>query len=433
MTEDRLSYGGWRVVAGAAAGVFVSFASVVVYTFGVFLKPLTEEFGLSRESVSMAFGIAALTVAVCSPPLGMLLDRFGPLRIILPCIAIFGVSYASLAWLSPNLWHLYLVFFCIGVVANGTAQMAYARAVSTWFVRRRGLALSLLMAGGAIGGMLLPGAAQWLIAAAGWRTAFLYLGVSVLLIGLPVAALTIREHTGRRSMARTVDSGVTVRAALRGRAFWLLAAALFLVSLGQNSALTHMPALLTDRGVDAAAAAVAVSLLGAASLAGRLGTGWLLDRHYAPRVSACLLLLAASGVFLLSVASSAWHGFLAAALIGIGLGGEADVVPYLIAKYFGLRSFATLYGFTWTAYAVAGGAGPVLMGRAFDATQSYGALLATLGVLSFAAASLMLFMPPYPRGADTRESVPVKGAAAAVGDPTGQRSFGNAAIPGQET
>lgn len=91
MTEDRLSYGGWRVLAGAAIGVFVSFASVVVYTFGIFLKPLTEEFGWSRESVSMAFGIAALTVAVCSPPLGMLLDRFGPLRIILPCIA-FSVS-----------------------------------------------------------------------------------------------------------------------------------------------------------------------------------------------------------------------------------------------------------------------------------------------------------------------------------------------------
>jgi MFS family permease len=147
--------------------------------------------------------------------------------------------------------------------------------------------------------------------------------------------------------------------------------------------------------VDAAGAAIAVSVLGAASLAGRLGTGWLLDRFYAPRVSACLLLLAAGGVFLLSFASSPWHGLAAAALIGIGLGGEADVTPYLIAKYFGLRSFATLYGFTWTAYAIAGGLGPVLMGRAFDTSQSYTALLITLGVLTVAAALLMTFMPLY--------------------------------------
>lgn len=274
--------------------------------------------------------------------------------------------------------------------------MAYSRAVSTWFVKRRGLALALLMAGGAVGGIVLPGGAQALINAHGWRDGFLYLGGGVLLIGLPAAALTIREHPERRSTAGTPGGGSSVRTALGARAFWLVAAALFLVSLGQNSALTHMPALLTDRGVDAAAAALAVSVLGAASLAGRLGTGWLLDRYYAPRVSACLLVLAASGVFLLSIASSAWQGFAAAALIGLGLGGEADVTPYLIAKYFGLRSFATLYGFTWTAYAVAGGAGPVLMGRAFDATHSYASLLVTLGALSVAAASLMLFMPPYP-------------------------------------
>jgi hypothetical protein len=109
-----------------------------------------------------------------------------------------------------------------------------------------------------------------------------------------------------------------------------------------------------------------------------------------------LLLLAAGGVFLLSSATSAWQGYAAAALIGLGLGGEADVVPYLIARYFGLRSFASLYGFTWTAYAIAGGAGPILMGRAFDATNSYVQLLAALGGLTALAAALMAFMPMYP-------------------------------------
>ena len=79
-SEHDLRYEGWRVAGAVGVGVFVSFASLLVYTFGIFLKPLAEEFAWSREAVSAAFGIAAMTVAVCSPPLGFLLDRVSPRR-----------------------------------------------------------------------------------------------------------------------------------------------------------------------------------------------------------------------------------------------------------------------------------------------------------------------------------------------------------------
>src|SRR5688572_33406538 len=104
--EGNLRYEGWRVAGASAAGVFVSFASLLVYTFGIFLKPLAEEFSWSREAVSAAFGIAAMTVAVCSPPLGYLLDRIPPARVIAPCVAVFGIAFASLSVLTPHLWHL---------------------------------------------------------------------------------------------------------------------------------------------------------------------------------------------------------------------------------------------------------------------------------------------------------------------------------------
>ena len=87
-----------------------------------------------------------------------------------------------------------------------------------------------------------------------------------------------------------------------------------------------------------------------------------------------------------------------AMLIGLGMGGEADVTPYLLSRYFGLRSFATLYGLSWTAYAMAGAAGPILMGKAFDTTGSYGALLARLAVWTFFTAALTLLLPRF-RGA----------------------------------
>ena len=375
--------------------MFVSFASLLVYTFGIFLKPWTEEFEWSRESVSAAFGIAAMTVAVCSPPLGYLLDRVNPARVIVPCLIVFGVAFASLSMLTAHLWHLYAVFFVLGVVGNGTAQMAYSGAVSSWFDRRRGSALAVVMAGGAVGAMVLPPVAEALIARYGWRQACAILGAAVLVIGPPVSALFVRQRpTPSQTTAAHLD-GASAMEGLRSRVFWILVAVLFGSSIAANGAVTHLAALLTDRGVTAQGAALAVSAMGGASLLGRLATGWLLDRFFAARVAFSLLAAAAAGTLLLAIADSLALGVLAAALIGVGMGGESDVTPYLLSRYFGLRAFSVLYGLTWTAYAIAGAIGPILMGRAFDVTGSYAALLPVLAGIIMTVAAMMLFLPRH--------------------------------------
>jgi len=388
-------YTGWMVVAAAFCGVMVSFGSLLVFTFGIFLKPLSREFGWSRESISTAFGIAALTVAVCSPALGRLLDRYGARRMVLFCMTVFGLALASLSFLTPSLAHLYATFLVLGVVGNGTTQMGYSRAVSSWFTDKRGKALALVVAGVGVGSMLFPWLAQRVIDAHGWRVAYQVLGVMVLVMGIPLTALYVRERPGGEGI-RLTAAGSSVREGLRSRAFWLLVATLFLGSIAVNGAITHLSPLLTDRGISSEQAALAVSVLGAASLTGRLVTGHLLDRYFGPRVSLVLLAGIAAGILLLATASRSATGLLAAALIGFGLGGEADVTPYLLTRYFGLRMFSTLYGLTWTAYAIAGATGPVLMGKVFDATQSYSSLLTLLSALTLVAAVLMLFLPAYP-------------------------------------
>src|SRR4051812_37867828 len=171
VAEGDAHYEGWRVAVASAVGVFVSFASLFIYTFGILLKPLAEEFGWSRAAVSAGFGIAAMTVAVCSPPLGYLLDRVSPRRIVVPCMAVFGCAFASLALLTPGIWHLYATCFLMGIVGNGTAQMAYSRAVTSWFAARRGMALAVVMSGGALGAMVLPPLAEALTQRVGWRAA----------------------------------------------------------------------------------------------------------------------------------------------------------------------------------------------------------------------------------------------------------------------
>ena len=389
------SFTGWKVVMAAFFGVMVSFGSLLVFTFSVFVKPLASEFGWSRESISAAFGFAAMTVAVCSPGLGFLLDRYGPRRIILPCMAVFGAAVASLGLLTPSLLHLYGTFVVLGAVGNGTTQMGYSRAVSTWFDARRGLALALVMAGVGTGAMVLPPLAQSLISGYGWRVAYFALGGLVFVFGIPLTALFVRERRHESSHDMPVRPGMTAAEGVRTRMFWIIVASLFLGSIAVNGAITHLSPLLTDRGVPVTKAALAASVLGGASFAGRLMTGYLLDRFFGPRVATALLAGVAAGILLLSNSSTAVPVLTASALIGLGLGGEADITPYLLTRYFGLRAFSSLYGFTWTAYAIAGAIGPVLMGKAFDVTGSYTSLLTILSGLTLIAALLMLALPAY--------------------------------------
>ena len=392
MDEDNLRYEGWRVAAASGFGVFFSVLSF--YTFAVFLKPLSAEFSWSREAVSSAYGIMAAMAALSAPLLGSVLDRLPLRRIAVPCLALSGGAFASLALLTPRLWHLYAVFALLGVAASGSSALPYSRAVSTWFERRRGMALALVMAGGALGGMVHPPVAQVLIRLSGWRSAYLLLGSLLLAAGLPAVIRFVRERTPEKTGA--IAAGASVREALRSRAFWIVALAVFGSTLASNGTIVHLSALLTDHGVPAGRAAAAVSAMGGASFAGRLLTGWLLDRFPAPRVSFALLALAACGTYLLASARSFPLGVLAAVLIGFGIGGESDVTPYLLSRYFGLRSISTLYGLTWTALGLAGATGPILMGRAFDATGSYEAVLVQLAAVTLGVGVLMLALPACP-------------------------------------
>ena len=396
LSEFDLNYYGWRVVLAACLGVMAGFGSLFVYTFTVFVKPLGAEFGWSREAVSSGFAIGAVTVGLCSPLLGRWIDRYGPRRIILPCMTVFGCGIASLALLRSGIWQFYVTCFVLGVVGNGAAHLAYSRSISTWFQRRLGMALAFVMVGSGLGAMILPVVAQSIISRSGWRAAYAALGCIALLLGLPLSWRYIRERGSLKAdSAPLAHSGMTFQQGLRSYAFWIIVAVLCVSSISMNGAITQMSALLTDRGITASGAALCASILGGTSLLGRVGVGWLLDRFFGARVAFVITLSTASGIFLLARANSFPAGCLAAALIGIGAGGEAAITPYLLTRYFGLRAFSTLYGVTWTFYAAAAAIGPVILGRAFDSTGSYTSLLVILATALALAAGMNLFLPRY--------------------------------------
>lgn len=414
-TEDSIRYPGWGVCLAAFIGVMVSFAPIMPYTFSLFLEPLSKAFGWHREAISSAFGIAAITVAVFSPGIGILLDRFPPRWIILPSIIVFALAYMSLSLLTPNITRFYLTYFVLGVVGNGTAQLAYTRAVLTWFQKHRGLALALVLTGSGAGSIVIPLITQAVIHIYGWRSAYVTLGC-IALLGFPLTALLVRSRPAMSAHSdHNFSDGVSVGSALRSVTFWILAIIIMLEAFGSNGILSHLAALLTERGVSGQSAAFALSVMGATGILGRLTTGLLLDRYFAPRIAMLMLAVASVGIFALTTAATAAAALTGAALIGYGLGSEADVVPYLISRYFGRKHFAALYGLTWTAYAVGGATGPVLVGRFYDRYGAYQPrLIVALALTILAGAALSLLLPRYPpHPAGTIEelipSLPVEG------------------------
>jgi MFS family permease len=394
---SRLTGTGWPVVAASVIGLFFHFGSLLVITFSLFIKPLSDQFNWTRTQVSLAFTLACLT-ALCSMPLvGLLTDRFGARRLIIISMSLFGALFASLSLLTPQLWFLYALFAILGLIGPGTSAVPHASLISRWFTARRGLALGVMMCGTGTGGIIWPITGQELIDRVGWRASYALLGAAVLLIAVPVMLLFLKEPLQPGISSRqNRTSGLDRREAFHSGVFWVLMIVFFLVSAIVQASLVHMSPLLTDRGISAQRAAFALSLLGAANLIGRLGTGWLLDRFPAILVVTLSFAAITLGIVILLVGVSGVSACIAAALIGFGYGAETSAAPYLISLYFGLRTFGEIYSYLFITVPLGGALGPALMGVGFDRSGSYqlGLSLCLVAVLVAAVLVLRLRLSP---------------------------------------
>lgn len=407
--KNRGIFYGWRIVLVAGIGLFMGYVPIIGFTFSVFFNPLSREFNWSRAEVSLAFSLSLLVLSLALPTAGRLVDRFGARRVILSSAALFGLGLISFYFLSPRLWHFYAVYLILGMVGGGVSPVPYYKVISHWFDKRRGLALGLAMAGAGLGHFVLPSFAYLLIAEAGWRAAYLVLGLMVMLVTIPVVGLFLKEtpqslglwpdgEAGARAALERGGSrkqGLTWREARRTGTFWLMCAAFFLVSTCLTGCLIHMVPMLTDRGLSAQSAAFAVSLIGGATLLGRLGTGYMLDRFFAAYVAVILFCGAALGVLLLWGGASEALAFAAAILIGLGMGAEGDLMAYLVGRYFGLRAFGEIYGYVLAIYTLGALLGPVLMGLNFDLLGSYHPILEIFVLVTLLGAGLMVRLGPY--------------------------------------
>jgi len=204
-----------------------------------------------------------------------------------------------------------------------------------------------------------------------------------------------RSLNGPHSMDYNWSITLRAQEARQTHTFWILVGAFFLMSASVHGCLIHLVPLLTDRGISPQLAAGATSLFGAALLFGRVGAGYLLDHFFASSVALCFFCGTALGLLLLWSGVTGTAAFIAAFLVGLGMGAEGDIIAYLIGRYFGLRAFGEIYGYAFGAFTLGGVSGPLLMGRGFDATGSYSLGLGVFVVVTLIAAGLMTRLGPY--------------------------------------
>ncbi len=391
----------WMVVAVSSVGLFLHFGSLLVNAFGVMLTSLCDQFGWTRGQVSLGFTLATLTAMLTMPLTGWLTDRLGARRPILVCTTIFGALYASLAFLTPQIWHLFVIFLLLGLVGPGTSAVPHASLISRWFTERRGLALGFAMCGTALGGVIWPWATQKMLGNFGWRNTYAISGGAVLLIAVPLMLFLLKNPPaveGKNEQASNDNQadGLTRREALRGSLLWLLIGAFFVISMSIQACMIHLVPLLKDRGMTPESAALVASVMGVAGMIGRLGMGYLLDRLPAERVPSAAFGLVAAGIFLLFAGATGLWAYVAAALIGFGYGSESATIPYLVSRYFGLRSFGEIYSYLFITVPLGGALGPALMGVGFDRTGSYQMTLFACGAATVIAALSLLRLKSYP-------------------------------------
>ena len=373
-----------RYLALAVIALSLAIAYGIWYSYAVILVALLAEFGWSRSVLAGAFSVFTLVHGGVNPVVGALCARFRPLRVMACGGAAMGLTLYACSFISTPL-ELYLVFSVLTALAISAAGWVPSLVfVQSQFKERVGLSIGIISSGVGVGMVLVVPLTQFLIDQFGWRTAFRVLGV-IAVVWIVPSSLWLR-HVLRGQSPRTVltqagpDSGSDPRGELplaqaaRTEPFWLLVAAFFFGNLCSQTLHVHQVAFLVDHGLAAMVAASVVSVVGFASIVGKIGGGWLSDRIEREVVyvaGIAVMVASAFALLLLAGNPTIWGAYVYAVLLGVGYSVTASITPAMINDRFSGRHFGAIVGIGLFGAAIGSAIGPWLAGRIYDATGSY--------------------------------------------------------------
>ncbi|MFK7943191.1 MAG: MFS transporter [Paracoccaceae bacterium] len=382
----------YPVVAGAWLTQFTVIG--LMFTFGLLFDVFEEEFGWQRVVLSSATSIAFLMMGVLAILAGQVADRWGP-RVVLACSGLlFGAGYMLIAQVTEP-WQLLVLFATLIALGMSTHDVVTLSLIARWFEKRRGVMTALVKVGTACGQFSLPPLAAWAILSFGWQTALTLLGGAAAAVLLSAALLTRAPPPPERAAdgsAATVP-GYSFAAARQSSTFWRICVVQFMFFASLMTIPVHIVPHGTDLGLELGAAAALLSVMAAASIAGRIGVGAFVDRIGGRRAYViCFVPLILSLVALL-VVTSPMALYAVIALYGFAHGGFFTVVSPTVAEFFGLRAHGAIFGVVLFCGTIGGAVGPLLAGWVFDTTGSYSPAFITLAVMGAAGLATALSLP----------------------------------------
>lgn len=398
---------GWAVVLSGALGM--ALASTSVYSIGIFMAPLEKEFGWSRAEISAGLTINTVLAVLVSPFIGIALDRIGVRRIGTIGVAAYCMVFACIAFAGPSIWSWWMLWLMLGATGLAIKPTIWTTSVSSMFSSSRGLALSVMLCGTALGSSLTPSVGNYLFEAFGWRQGTLCLAAFWAVLVLPPVWLfltsardmEIKAANAQKSGEGQVPvplTGVSVRDGMLSWRYLRLAVAGFLTCLIIVSFVSGLVPILSDRGFARQTAANIAGMAGIATIFGRLTGGYLLDRTNGNLVGAASVGLAIIPAMLfLFFPGSLLISSIGVLILGLSLGAELDAVAFLASRHFGLRNFGALFGTISGLLALATGLGPLFVSLVYDHTKSYDMVLIGYVPLALIAAALFASLGRYPQ------------------------------------
>lgn len=378
------------------------------YSFGVFFKPLSAEFGWTRTATSGAYSLAAFLSGLLAIVMGRLTDRFGPRIVMTLGGFLLGLGYLLMSQVSA-IWQLYLFYGVVVGVGMSGAFVPPLSTVARWFVKRRGIMTGFVVAGIGVGTLIIPPVATWLIESWSWSTAYIVIGaIALVLIILAAQFLRLdprqmgllpdgenKEAAGLNLHAR----GFSLREAMASWQLWVLFAILFCFGYCLHTIIAHVANYATDMEISATVAAGILAVIGGLSILGRIATGSITDRVGSKSPLIVNLILMSGALFWLVVTGELWMLYLFAVIFGFAYGGLAAMESPIVAELFGLSSHGVVMGVASFGFTAGGAVGPLVAGRIFDMLGSYQIAFLVCTVVGISGIILAwLLKPPVSKG-----------------------------------